>query len=1600
MKRKTRTILRGGRLDVRARRADSPASAARAGMEHLEPRMLLAAAPIFRINAGGPQIASSPDWLADSSASPSSYGNGSATGNQVYSTSTAINMTDPSIPAGTPMSLFQTERWDPSGGPELAYSFPVSPGSYTVRLYFAEIYSGAQTVGARKFDVTIEGQTVLNDYDVYADVGANKGVVKSFAVNSDSTLNIGFLHVVQNPAIKAIEILGEGGVTPVGFGKSALANTSFTNPTSLQWGPDGKLYVAQQDGTIKVLSVQRNAANSYSVTGTQTITLIKNIPNHNDDGSLNSSINTRMVTGLLVVGTAANPVLYVTSSDPRIGGGSSAQDTNLDTNSGIISRLTWNGSSWTKLDLVRGLPRSEENHAQNGMALDAATNTLYVTSGGNTNMGAPSNNFAFLPEYALSTAILSVNLTQIGNSTYDLPTLDDETRAGVNDANDPFGGNDGKNQAKLVPGGPVQVYSPGYRNPYDVVIAASGKMYTIDNGPNAGWGDVPIGSGANATNQVHEPGVTYQDNLHLVTAGFYAGHPNPTRANPNNKFNSSNPQSPVTVGNAAEGNYLTPGVNDGALALYSASTNGLVEYTASNFGNAMKGNLLAASLDNKVYRIQLNAAGTSVTSNTTIFSNVGAFPLDVTAIGDAGPFPGTIWVCDWQTGAIIAFEPNDYGGGGGGGTGADDPNLDEDHDTYNNHDEILNGTDPLSAADVPPDWDFNPNSPTNDSNLLDPDDDNDLLPDTSDPFAIDPNNGKATFLPINYTWDNDAPKPGGLLGLGFTGLMTNGSSNYEALFDPGGFTAGGAAGVFTIDQPNAGTARGSTNTQEQAFQFGIGVMGTSAPFVVHTAVLGPFVGLTPQSGWEMGVYFGAGNQDNYAQLVVTAGGVSFLKEIGGAVTQGASAVVVWPGPEAVDLYLTVDPSAGTVQPAYQLTINGIKGNVINLGATVSIPLGWFSAATAPAVGLITTTGGAVGTFPATFDFIKVASVGGQTPFGGTPYVPGGTLQAENFDYGGEGVAYHDLEPANLGGAYRPAEGIDIQPTTDAGGGYNVGWTKAGEWLEYTVNIPTAGSYTLSLRVASAGAGGTIHVEFDGVNKTGAITIPNTGGWQTYQTISKTVTLAAGTQVLRVAFDTNSATTFTGNLNWLQLTGPVATQTPFGGTPIAIPGTIQVENFDNGGQGVAYSDAEAANQGGAYRTTERVDIQPTTDAGGGYNVGWTKAGEWLEYTINVAAGGIHSLGVRVANTAAGGKFHVEIDAVNVTGSVSVPNTGGWQTWQTVVINNVSLTAGQHVLRLALDANASSGFVGNFNWIQINSGVQAAWSAGTSMPVALGEVAGGIINGKMYIVGEGSGSTLAYDLAAKTWTTVAPRPWQGHHHAAEVYNGKLYLIGGLGNSSEGKVQIYNPATNSWSAGANMPFAAGSCATALIGGKIYAAGGILSNNTTTSQAAVYNPATNAWASIASMPQGRNHAAANTDGAKLYVFGGRDGGNVVANGFNTVQSYDPATNTWQSSANAPSTLAPLPQARGGMGKAVYYKGEFYVIGGETLNGAGATAQKVYNRVDIYNPLTNTWRLGPAMPTARHGIFPLLSGGQILVAGGGIVSGYSQSTVVEVLTA
>ncbi|NNE63529.1 MAG: hypothetical protein HKN34_05555, partial [Gammaproteobacteria bacterium] len=156
------------------------------------------------------------------------------------------------------------------------------------------------------------------------------------------------------------------------------------------------------------------------------------------------------------------------------GKGGGKGDLGLDTNSGIITRFTWNGTSWDIVDIVRGLPRSEENHATNGLEFVTINGTdfLIVAQGGHTNGGSPSTNFAYSTEYALSAAILSVNLSMIAQMPektengrkyiYDLPTLDDPTRPNLNgiddpnapaytgeDINDPFGGNNGLNQAMI-----------------------------------------------------------------------------------------------------------------------------------------------------------------------------------------------------------------------------------------------------------------------------------------------------------------------------------------------------------------------------------------------------------------------------------------------------------------------------------------------------------------------------------------------------------------------------------------------------------------------------------------------------------------------------------------------------------------------------------------------------------------------------------------------------------------------------------------------------------------------------------------------------------------------------------------------------------------------------------------------------------------------------------------------------------------------------------------------------------------------------------------------------------------------------------------------
>jgi GH18 family chitinase len=181
-------------------------------------------------------------------------------------------------------------------------------------------------------------------------------------------------------------------------------------------------------------------------------------------------------------------------------------------------------------------------------------------------------------------------------------------------------------------------------------------------------------------------------------------------------------------------------------------------------------------------------------------------------------------------------------------------------------------------------------------------------------------------------------------------------------------------------------------------------------------------------------------------------------------------------------------------------------------------------------------------------------------------------------------------------------------------------------------------------------------------------------------------VAAGSYVITAKATDNSNVVTTSSAVNITVTNP-ATESPYGGTAWVIPGKIEAENYDLGGQGLAYNDNTAANQGGAYRT-DGVDIEACSDTGAGYDVGYIVAGEWLNYTVNVTTAGTYSLSMRVAAITAGLTFHVELNGTNISGPITVPNTGGWQNWQTVTVNNISLTAGQKILKVAMDS-------GNFN-----------------------------------------------------------------------------------------------------------------------------------------------------------------------------------------------------------------------------------------------------------------------------------------------------------------
>jgi PKD repeat protein len=222
---------------------------------------------LYRINAGGPTLPSAdegPEWITDTAPPGSTFRN---TGNAA--TWTAVPSVT-GVPATTPLALFSSERWDAATAPELQWSFPVPAGkNVQVRVYLASRCTCTNDPGERVFDVRVDGATVLNDYDIVADVGQDVGTMKSWDIASDGTVNIELGHVVENPLVNGIEIIDLDAPPPTttnpafkrSFDGSTVGPTTALPPSSIPWNAvrgsfyaDGRLWSAWADGTYTARS--------------------------------------------------------------------------------------------------------------------------------------------------------------------------------------------------------------------------------------------------------------------------------------------------------------------------------------------------------------------------------------------------------------------------------------------------------------------------------------------------------------------------------------------------------------------------------------------------------------------------------------------------------------------------------------------------------------------------------------------------------------------------------------------------------------------------------------------------------------------------------------------------------------------------------------------------------------------------------------------------------------------------------------------------------------------------------------------------------------------------------------------------------------------------------------------------------------------------------------------------------------------------------------------------------------------------------------------------------------------------------------------------
>lgn len=391
----------------------------------------------------------------------------------------------------------------------------------------------------------------------------------------------------------------------------------------------------------------------------------------------------------------------------------------------------------------------------------------------------------------------------------------------------------------------------------------------------------------------------------------------------------------------------------------------------------------------------------------------------------------------------------------------------------------------------------------------------------------------------------------------------------------------------------------------------------------------------------------------------------------------------------------------------------------------------------------------------------------------------GTIEAENFDAGAEGMSYHDSDSKDEGdGKYRTnGGGVDV---VKGNGGYAIGYTNSGEWLEYTVDVTEAGTYEFDAVVSSGATNSSFSLALntdEGLKElTGSIAVPclKSNDWNTYSTVHGrlSIPLEAGKQIIRInitgsscnidkiklqrldvddnmkvaiaadpapatvseqttiAVDASSETStiakvnvYVGDVLLKSITSaPFETQykptakgtykvtaeavdadgktsklvsynlkvnnkrTPYKSVA-SIPGVVEAENFDKGGEGFTFHDSDSNDeaQSGYRSDNEGVDIKASN---GGHVLGWTSQNEWYEYTVDVKQAGKYSCDAVVSSGTTNSGFNVGIvenGKVTNLWRMSVPQTGNnsWDTYKPISNNTLKeLKEGKQILRISI------------------------------------------------------------------------------------------------------------------------------------------------------------------------------------------------------------------------------------------------------------------------------------------------------------------------------